>query len=95
MQTSFLLSRLVAVLPALALCLVSWSLGAAEIQGILPVAGDGRTLNLDFEAGDLRDWTASGDAFKAQPVKSVYGIFRWSWLRFLPWRHARKRPLPT
>ena len=69
MQTSFRPSRLVAVLLALALCAVSWSLGAAEIQGILPLAGDGRALNLDFETGDMRDWTASGEAFKAQPLK--------------------------
>jgi hypothetical protein len=30
---------------------------------------DGKPLNTDFETGDLRDWTSTGDAFKGQPVK--------------------------
>jgi putative membrane-bound dehydrogenase-like protein len=38
-------------------------------EGVLPVAADGRTLNLDFEAGTLKDWTADGEAFKDQPIK--------------------------
>ncbi len=29
---------------------------------------EGRVLNLDFEKGDLSDWTATGDAFKDQPI---------------------------
>ncbi len=37
--------------------------------GVLPVGADGKPLNLDFEAGDLRDWTAEGDAFQGQPVR--------------------------
>ncbi|NBV21804.1 MAG: dehydrogenase [Proteobacteria bacterium] len=37
--------------------------------GILPVGADGKPLNTDFETGDLRDWTATGEAFKGQPVK--------------------------
>jgi len=37
--------------------------------GVLPVGPDGKALNLDFETGDLRDWTAEGDAFKGQPIK--------------------------
>lgn len=37
--------------------------------GFLPQAEDGRTLNLNFETGDLTDWTATGDAWKDQPVK--------------------------
>ncbi len=36
--------------------------------GVLPVGRDGKPLNLDFETGDLRDWTASGGAFAKQPV---------------------------
>jgi putative membrane-bound dehydrogenase-like protein len=28
----------------------------------------GRVLNLDFEAGDARDWTATGTAFEKQPI---------------------------
>src|SRR5581483_3611089 len=38
-------------------------------QGVLPRGADGRPLNLDFETGDLRDWTAEGEAFKDQPIK--------------------------
>src|SRR5437762_1399172 len=38
-------------------------------EGVLPVGADGRPLNLDFETGTLKDWTAQGDAFAGQPVK--------------------------
>src|SRR5262245_28122133 len=38
-------------------------------QGFLPKSADGRSLNLDFEAGDLRDWEAGGEAFEGQPIK--------------------------
>src|SRR5262249_49772713 len=38
-------------------------------DGVLPKGPDGRTLNLDFETGTLKDWTAEGDAFKDQPIK--------------------------
>ena len=37
--------------------------------GVLPVGTDGKPLNLDFETGTLKDWTAEGDAFKGQPIK--------------------------
>ena len=37
--------------------------------GVLPVGADGKPLNLDFETGTLKDWTAEGDAFKDQPIK--------------------------
>ncbi len=37
--------------------------------GVLPLGKDGKPLNLDFEDGTLRDWTAAGEAFKGQPVK--------------------------
>jgi putative membrane-bound dehydrogenase-like protein len=37
--------------------------------GVLPVGTNGQRLNLDFETGDLRDWTAEGEAFKGQPIK--------------------------
>ncbi|QDV22095.1 PVC-type heme-binding CxxCH protein [Aureliella helgolandensis] len=30
---------------------------------------EGRVLNLDFESGDLSDWTATGDAFADQPIQ--------------------------
>ena len=32
-------------------------------KGVLPTAADGRPLNLDFETGTLKDWTAEGEAF--------------------------------
>jgi putative membrane-bound dehydrogenase-like protein len=38
-------------------------------QGVLPVGADGKPLNLDFETGTLKDWTATGTAFKNQPIK--------------------------
>jgi putative membrane-bound dehydrogenase-like protein len=38
-------------------------------RGALPRGMDGKPLNLDFETGDLRDWTAEGEAFKGQPIK--------------------------
>jgi putative membrane-bound dehydrogenase-like protein len=37
--------------------------------GMLPRSADRKPLNLDFEAGSLKDWTAEGDAFKDQPVR--------------------------
>ena len=37
--------------------------------GVLPVGTDGKPLNLDFETGDLKDWTLEGGAFKGQPIK--------------------------
>ena len=42
---------------------------AADPAGTLPTGADGQPLNLDFEAGDLRHWTAKGDAFKNQPIR--------------------------
>ena len=41
----------------------------ANGAGALPVDDQGRRLNLDFEAGTLADWTATGDAFRRQPVR--------------------------
>src|SRR5580698_7975050 len=37
--------------------------------GVLPLGADGKPLNLDFEAGTLKDWTAEGEALKDQPIK--------------------------
>ena len=37
--------------------------------GHLPTGADGNPLNLDFETGTLKDWTASGRAFAGQPIK--------------------------
>lgn len=39
---------------------------AADIR---PLGADGQPLNLGFEAGTLKDWTASGEAFAKQPIK--------------------------
>ncbi|MEY2410373.1 MAG: hypothetical protein QOF48_3043, partial [Verrucomicrobiota bacterium] len=56
-------------LPVLALLLGALPLAAADPAGIRPVGADGKPLNLDFETGDLRDWTATGEAFKGQPIQ--------------------------
>ena len=39
-------------------------------------AADGRELNLNFETGDLRDWTATGDDGEqyALKVQELFGL---------------------
>jgi putative membrane-bound dehydrogenase-like protein len=55
---------------ALALLVIpALSFGADPPEGIRPLGVDGKALNLNFETGDLRDWTPTGDAFKGQPIK--------------------------
>lgn len=44
-------------------------LSADGDEPIRPVGADGKPLNLDFETGDLRDWTPEGEAFVGQPVE--------------------------
>ncbi len=39
-----------------------------EPDGVKPMSPEGRVLNLDFETGDLTDWTATGNAFAGQPI---------------------------
>ena len=41
----------------------------APTGGELPKGKDGEPLNLDFETGDLTDWTTAGRAFEKQPIK--------------------------
>ena len=47
--------------------------------GVIPNGADGQPLNLNFETGTLRDWTATGKAFEQQPIqgeidqKRIYG----------------------
>ena len=38
-------------------------------DGMRPTDATGRALNLDFETGDLRDWTAQGEAFQGPPIE--------------------------
>src|SRR5579859_6126904 len=37
--------------------------------GVVPTDANGKPLNLDFETGTLKDWTAVGDAFVGQPIQ--------------------------
>ena len=39
-------------------------------EGVIPLGANGQVLNLGFEKGTLEDWTAEGDAWKGQPIKS-------------------------
>jgi hypothetical protein len=52
--------------------------------GTLPWGADGRPLNLDFEDGTLRDWTAEGEAFQGQPIRGEIDQHR----KFGRGRHA-------
>ncbi len=64
-------------MPRNSLCLVAFLLPVLASaqpakpadEGTLPLGADGKPLNLDFETGTLKDWTAEGDAFKGQPIK--------------------------
>jgi putative membrane-bound dehydrogenase-like protein len=57
------------LLLCLALSLCPGRAAAAEPPGVLPLGADGKPLNLDFETGTLKDWTAEGEAFLGQPIK--------------------------
>jgi len=57
-------------LALLCLCVsVAASAATGDPVGIRPLGADGKPLNLDFEDGTLKDWIATGDAFRGQPVK--------------------------
>jgi putative membrane-bound dehydrogenase-like protein len=61
---------LVALVPILILAQPAYPAGPPPSpKGVLPLGSDGRPLNLDFETGTLKDWTATGTAFAGQPVK--------------------------
>jgi len=65
MRRAFVVLFALSIVP----CLLRAAEPAATPIGTLPIGADGKPLNLDFETGDLRDWTATGDAFKVQPIK--------------------------
>jgi len=44
-----------------------WETARVKREGEPARAKDGRALNLDFESGDLTDWTADGEAFIGTP----------------------------
>lgn len=48
-----------------------------ENAGVVPKGDGGKPLNLGFETGTLAGWTATGDAFQGQPVKSDGISQRW------------------
>jgi putative membrane-bound dehydrogenase-like protein len=50
---------------------------SAEAPGIVPIGPDGGPLNLGFEEGSLAGWTATGDAFREQPVRQDGISSRW------------------
>ena len=54
---------------ALLLAALSFTTMAHAADAIPATSADGRVLNLGFEDGTLRDWTATGEAFAMQPVK--------------------------
>ena len=54
---------------SLSLLVLVLTLPAFADEGVLPLGADGKPLNLDFETGTLKDWTATGEAFKDQPIK--------------------------
>ncbi|MDB6057663.1 MAG: putative rane-bound dehydrogenase [Verrucomicrobiales bacterium] len=54
------------LLLASAICIPAF----ANTPALKPMGADGKPLNLDFESGTLKDWTAQGHAFDQQPIHS-------------------------
>jgi putative membrane-bound dehydrogenase-like protein len=50
-------------------CSVTPVIAVEPRGGVRPTGVDGKPLNLDFETGTLKDWTAEGEAFHGQPIK--------------------------
>ncbi|HEV8541124.1 MAG TPA: PVC-type heme-binding CxxCH protein [Verrucomicrobiae bacterium] len=63
MKSVYLLLNLIALVSV-----VGFS-SAAEREGILPKGDKGQLLNLGFEEGTLKDWSATGNAFDRQPIR--------------------------
>lgn len=63
------LFRAARLAPLLAAVFVTGLLSSAVADAVIPKAADGRPLNLGFEAGDLRDWQATGKAFEQLPIR--------------------------
>jgi putative membrane-bound dehydrogenase-like protein len=55
--------------PLLLVAVLAVGPASAADPGVVPVGADGLPLNLGFEAGTLKDWTADGPAFRDQPIK--------------------------
>jgi putative membrane-bound dehydrogenase-like protein len=63
-----LMTVLMSMKPLLLLVCAMCVSASANPAAIKPVGSDGKPLNLDFETGTLKDWTAEGPAFQQQPV---------------------------
>ena len=72
------LARLLALVTLLGPLAVAWAEAppsgstAESERGTIPLDSQGVPLNLDFEAGTLKDWHAEGDAFAGMPVEQVF-----------------------
>ncbi len=63
------MSRMLTLIAVLTVTSLMVAADSSNDVGVLPVGADGKPLNLDFETGTLKDWTATGTAFQGQPIK--------------------------